>query len=629
MANKITTLIEVKVDEAISGMRRFRQSVADADGVANKFRAGASSAFGALKRNAAEFAAVGVGSLLAFGDNIIRAGGAMEAMEVKAKTVFGGQIGVIEDWADKSASAMGLTAREALTAGAAIADLLIPMGFSREAAAKMTTDMLDVAGALSAWSGGKVDAAGVSAIFTKAMLGEREELKSLGISITEADVRARLAKKGQEDLTGAALAQAKAVATQELIYEKSTDAQRAWADGSMDAVKDQNTAKASLSRLSEVMNESLYPVLVNLVPVVADLAEALIPVANTVTKVTTGQIGFATSGEKAASSVRSMKDEIKAAGLDYDEWWVKVRMGTRSIEDLNKALEEGQSRAMREQIDLTDRATNQAEYYRGAIEDVALTEEELTEAEKAAAEAREAATAAQRDATQAAEDRLQAERDLRNELLSQIDAQRAYEAAVDDGESAITEYNEAVAASDATMESVDDAARSAADSLIGQAEAFAKSKGAADGSAESVRYQVDELYRLATALSPDSPLRARLLAYIGELQAIPAEIATRLALNITQGAVTTKGGDAIGGRYVPGGSNARAAGGPVAAGEAYLVGEKGPEILQMGSTGGHVAPNHALGGTTNNTINIYTNADPGSVKAAQRQFMRRNGPGLG
>ena len=68
-------------------------------------------------------------------------------------------------------------------------------------------------------------------ILTKAYLGERDALTSLGIKISEADVQARLAANGQDELTGAALEQAKAVATQQLIFEKSTDAQKAWSDG--------------------------------------------------------------------------------------------------------------------------------------------------------------------------------------------------------------------------------------------------------------------------------------------------------------------------------------------------------------------------------------------------------------
>ena len=43
---------------------------------------------------------------------------------------------------------------------------------------------------------------------------------------------------------------------------------------------------------------------------------------------------------------------------------------------------------------------------------------------------------------------------------------------------------------------------------------------------------------------------------------------------------------------------ARAMGGPVSAGQSYLVGERGPELLRLGSKGGHVTPNHQLGNTS-------------------------------
>lgn len=46
----------------------------------------------------------------------------------------------------------------------------------------------------------------------------------------------------------------------------------------------------------------------------------------------------------------------------------------------------------------------------------------------------------------------------------------------------------------------------------------------------------------------------------------------------------------------PGSPDERAAGGPVAAGEAYRVGEKGPETLVMGARGGTIIPNGGGGG---------------------------------
>ena len=45
-------------------------------------------------------------------------------------------------------------------------------------------------------------------------------------------------------------------------------------------------------------------------------------------------------------------------------------------------------------------------------------------------------------------------------------------------------------------------------------------------------------------------------------------------------------------------------GGNVSAGKRYLVGERGPEVLQMGNRGGNIVPNSQLGGPTNVMINI-------------------------
>jgi len=57
----------------------------------------------------------------------------------------------------------------------------------------------------------------------------------------------------------------------------------------------------------------------------------------------------------------------------------------------------------------------------------------------------------------------------------------------------------------------------------------------------------------------------------------------------------------------------RANGGRVSAGGAFLVGEKGPELLQMGSRGGNIIPNNQLGGGTTNIVNVSVDASGSSV----------------
>lgn len=66
----------------------------------------------------------------------------------------------------------------------------------------------------------------------------------------------------------------------------------------------------------------------------------------------------------------------------------------------------------------------------------------------------------------------------------------------------------------------------------------------------------------------------------------------------------------------------RASGGPVTAGGTYLVGERGPELLTMGSSSGYITPNGA-GSTINVTV---TSADPNAVVRALQTYVRQSGP---
>ena len=263
-----------------------------------------------------------------------------------------------------------------------------------------------------------------------------------------------------------------------------------------------------------------------------------------------------------------------------------------------------------------------------SVDYTAQADEEARQ-EQELADARQAAIDKQRDATAAAADRLATERELRTFLLGQIDAQRGYEAAVDDGQAAIDSYNEVVKDTKSSMEDIDDAARQTEDTLIGQAEAFARSKGATDGSKESVRLQIEELYNLASAMDPSSPLRKRLIDYIGELQSVPSTIATMLRLNITQGAVSTSGGDAIG--YGYGNlAGARAEGGPTSPKSMYEVVERGnPEVyteggrtyLLTGRGSGHVVAldrlSNVASGSVAGTGGSYSVASSGTGATAQ------------
>ncbi len=217
----------------------------------------------------------GAGAAVAIGTDLAKTGIALEAMNAKAEKVFGSEIESVRQWAKENAISMGLTRREAVGLAAGLSDLLVPMGFARKEAADMSQRVIGLSGALAAWSGGQRTAAEVAGILQSAMLGEREQLKGLGISITEADISQRLLEKGQRNLTGAALQQAEALATVELIYAKSKDAQDAYNDSTKTTAERMTAAQAKFRDAKEELATGFLPVLTTAAEKAGELATNL------------------------------------------------------------------------------------------------------------------------------------------------------------------------------------------------------------------------------------------------------------------------------------------------------------------------------------------------------------------
>lgn len=226
---------------------------------------------------AAGVAALAVGAAaVKFGVEMYTLSKSIGDLDKKAAVVFEGQLPAMSKWAEANKKAFGTSSRNVLAMAANLADLLKPMGFTAKQAADMSQKTLGLAGALAKWSGGTRTTAEVTDILTSAMLGERDALKGLGISISEADIQARLAKNGAKDLTGAALEQATALATQQLIFEKSTDAQKAWADGGKTAAEKQGALSSMVDTIKEKVAKLLTPAFEAATTTVATWADQLL-----------------------------------------------------------------------------------------------------------------------------------------------------------------------------------------------------------------------------------------------------------------------------------------------------------------------------------------------------------------
>lgn len=151
---------------------------------------------------------------------------ASDAQETFSKfgTVFQDSITEAEGAANELTKSYGLSMLAAKDMLSATGDLLTGLGLQGKAALSLSRRTQKLSVDLASFTNYAGGAKGASEALTKAMLGERESVKALGIVITEEMVKEELLKKGKEDLTGMALLQAKAEATLAIAITQSKNA---------------------------------------------------------------------------------------------------------------------------------------------------------------------------------------------------------------------------------------------------------------------------------------------------------------------------------------------------------------------------------------------------------------------
>ena len=203
--------------------------------------------------------------ILGIGTAFVKA--ASDAEETAAK--FGTAFRDVKDEATASAEALaegyGLSRTESQRLLAATGDLLKGFGATGAQALGLSDQVQKLAVDLASYNNLQGGASRASEILTKAMLGEREALTSLGIKISETEVQQRLVARGQQNLTGRVLLLAKAQATLDLALEQSGDALGDFARTQDSAANQMRILKARVSDLATIIGADLLPVATELI----------------------------------------------------------------------------------------------------------------------------------------------------------------------------------------------------------------------------------------------------------------------------------------------------------------------------------------------------------------------------
>lgn len=254
-----------------------------------------SEKFGQMGRAMTVAGGVIVGSLVA---QISKASDAEETFS-KFGTVFAESLGQASAAAADLAENYGLSELKAKTLLSATGDLLTGMGANSAMALDLSTKTQQLAVDLASFTNYSGGATGASEALTKAMLGERESLKSLGIVVSEEMIKQKLLEKGQQDLTGSALLQAKAYATLEIATSQSKNAIGDFARTSDSFANQQRILQSRIEDLRVEIGSKLLPIATKIVSGFADITKKIVDwtkknpeLTSTIVKITLGLGGL-------------------------------------------------------------------------------------------------------------------------------------------------------------------------------------------------------------------------------------------------------------------------------------------------------------------------------------------------
>ena len=216
-------------------------------------------------------AAAATGAIVAFGVAAVQSASRLEQAMGATDSVFGRNASVVKRWADDSANSVGLAKSEYLELSNVLGAQLKGMGIPMDKVAGKTRNLTKMGADLAATFGGTT-AEAVGAIGSL-LRGEADPIEQYGVSIKQADIAARLAAKGQDELKGAALKTASAQAALDLLTKKTTDSQGAFARESDTAAHAQQVAAAQYEDTKAALGESLLPVMTKVMDALSKFSE--------------------------------------------------------------------------------------------------------------------------------------------------------------------------------------------------------------------------------------------------------------------------------------------------------------------------------------------------------------------
>lgn len=557
---------------------------------------GVGQSFGQML-NPVALVAKGIGTVTDFmGDSITAASDQAEALS-KVTVVFGDQADEIKAWAKTAAESMGMSETAALSAAGTLGNLFDALGIADKASADMSKTISQLAADLASFN--NVPVADAIAALQAGLVGETEPMRRFGSNISAARVEAYALAKGMAATKGAITDAIKVQARYGIILEDTKNAQGDFARTSDGLANSSKTLDAKMKDLTVSVGQFLQEPAKGFVGFLTDVIDGI-----------TNPTGASPAIQQMISDIREATAAVKAAAGPVETF-------AQAFERVNK---EFKGNALSIELGAFTEEAKAAHEWAKALgpEFIAMSGEPvkafrlLAEASKAAGEtfqefrARAFAVANGTSSIvismvdpwmlglrQMSTGAVEAGKDIYGGLVKPV--KRAMRDMFKTATDAKAPWKEAMKAlATAGKDPFSDK------KFAGWMEK--KARRFVNNARREFREGKGDNRKAAQALADvmTNPILRALATTQEEIQALVNAMATVNLIRSSTGTGRMGSNQKVAGR---------AAGGPVYAGQTYVVGELGPEVLRMGSGSGngHVTPNNALGGVTVNvTFNSVT-----------------------
>jgi hypothetical protein len=229
-----------------------------------------------LGKAALSFAAFKGGQILGqFGAQAITEARNLERNLAAVETVFGSLSGTINQFS-KDAVDVGLSQAEAAKASVFLGSVLKQSGFSMSEVSDQTQRLVSLGADLALTYGYDVQEAllGMTALFR----GEYDPIEKFGVAMKQSEINSELAARGFDKLQGSARRLAEQQIRLDFLYQRSADSQGAFERQSGTLAVEQERLQATMSNMLQTAGGPLLSVM-------ADLAEAMVPVVHELTPI--------------------------------------------------------------------------------------------------------------------------------------------------------------------------------------------------------------------------------------------------------------------------------------------------------------------------------------------------------